>query len=428
MVLLGLTGCAGVQQRLGWTEPPYQDDQDSGERPLSRLAFWRRPRAESDGSAMPSSANSQQGRTTALADNGGSNDDDDADERPGLLRRLPVLSRLWKQSGRDDDDSVDRPAASRYMATPFAAANTAFVPPARPAATTAFVPPTRPANAASSPAPAADETAAAAAGSAPAPDGSTAAVPAERSSEEPTGELALDVSEPKPEIDPAAVPAGHADAPATASPSPSPGAAEPAPSISPGLLAFNPQQPNTTTPAPADSVPPPPVAGPGKPLGLDADQPPLSNTGPALPSTTLGGGQTPSGSVISSVVELPTWSASQSTLMGSGQTMVTTSAQAGVISSGCDQPCGKKCNLIHKLCPFKKHQQVSSVVYPSGQGLLSSCEGTCKVKKPCFLKTWLHHKSGCKLKGCKGCRSCAYCGEAPAIVSSSQEIVTSSQH
>ena len=46
MLLLGLTGCAGVQQRLGWTEPPYQGDEDTEERPLSRLAFWRRHRAE----------------------------------------------------------------------------------------------------------------------------------------------------------------------------------------------------------------------------------------------------------------------------------------------------------------------------------------------------------------------------------------------
>lgn len=39
MLLLGLTGCAGVQQRLGWTEPPYQGDEDTEGRPLSRLAF-----------------------------------------------------------------------------------------------------------------------------------------------------------------------------------------------------------------------------------------------------------------------------------------------------------------------------------------------------------------------------------------------------
>ena len=29
MLLLGLTGCAGVQQRLGWTEPPYRGDEGS---------------------------------------------------------------------------------------------------------------------------------------------------------------------------------------------------------------------------------------------------------------------------------------------------------------------------------------------------------------------------------------------------------------
>ena len=36
------------------------------------------------------------------------------------------------------------------------------------------------------------------------------------------------------------------------------------------------------------------------------------------------------------------------------------------------------------------------------QGMVSSCGGTCKVKKPCFLKTWLHHKSGCKAQGLQG--------------------------
>ena len=39
ILLLGLTGCAGVQQRMGWTEPPYLGDEEAGERPLSRLAF-----------------------------------------------------------------------------------------------------------------------------------------------------------------------------------------------------------------------------------------------------------------------------------------------------------------------------------------------------------------------------------------------------
>ena len=52
MLLLGLTGCAGVQQRLGWTEPPYQGDEDTEERPLSRLAFWRRHQAVVSGAAL----------------------------------------------------------------------------------------------------------------------------------------------------------------------------------------------------------------------------------------------------------------------------------------------------------------------------------------------------------------------------------------
>ena len=61
---------------------------------------------------------------------------------------------------------------------------------------------------------------------------------------------------------------------------------------------------------------------------------------------------------------------------------------------------GKKCNLLDKLCPLKKHCPL-----PSAQSEVSyeSCQATapCKVKKPCFLKTFLH-KATCPGKGC-GC-------------------------
>jgi hypothetical protein len=96
------------------------------------------------------------------------------------------------------------------------------------------------------------------------------------------------------------------------------------------------------------------------------------------------------------------------------------------VSGGCDGSCGGKCK-VHKLCPFKKHKQCACVVLPSAQCGVSSCEAPapCKVKKPCFLKTWLHHKSGCKNKGCKGCKSCSYCGEPAAVVSAPGPIVSS---
>jgi hypothetical protein len=106
------------------------------------------------------------------------------------------------------------------------------------------------------------------------------------------------------------------------------------------------------------------------------------------------------------------------------------SPQAGYVSGGCDVACGPKCKK-HKLCPLKKHKHDvvdSSVVLPSAQSVVSSCEATapCKLKKPCFLKTWLHHKSGCKNKGCKGCKTCTYCGE-PAMMVSAQGPMVSPQ-
>src|SRR5215813_8351650 len=89
ILLLGLTGCAGVQQRVGWTEPPYPGvEESSEERPLSRLAFWRRYRAEETAPAASASDVPEPGRTPVIAGNGSTLDD--AEERPGLLRRLPL--------------------------------------------------------------------------------------------------------------------------------------------------------------------------------------------------------------------------------------------------------------------------------------------------------------------------------------------------
>ena len=163
--------------------------------------------------------------------------------------------------------------------------------------------------------------------------------------------------------------------------------------------------------------------------------PPNSSRGPSLPSATTGGQPAPGAqpepgsSTTRSVISTPgeVWPATGPlTYAGSGQALVTTSSQAGYVSGGCETPCGPKCKK-HKICPLKMHKQYSSVVYPSAQGVVSSCESPapCKVKKPCFLKTWLHHKSGCKNKGCKGCKGCSYCGEPAAIVSAQGPMVSS---
>jgi hypothetical protein len=163
-----------------------------------------------------------------------------------------------------------------------------------------------------------------------------------------------------------------------------------------------------------------------------SDQPTVSDQ-PSLPSTTtttppVTGTQPESGALTTRSVTStpgPVWSTTGPvTFAGPSQAVVMTSPQAGYVSGGCESPCGPSCKK-HKLCPLKKHK-ASAVVLPSAQSTVSSCEAPapCKVKKPCFLKTWLHHKSGCKSKGCKGCKSCSYCGEPAAIVSAQGQIAS----
>jgi hypothetical protein len=424
MLLLGLTGCAGVQQRLGWTEPPYRGDEDSDEHGLSRLAFWRRHRAEETSPADAMADSADPGRSTMIVGNGNS-PDGDAGDRPGLLRRLPLVGRLWKNGDREDSDPMGIPPL-RYGQPAANAASTAFVP-------------TRPAAAAS-----ADPTAVAEVtplpAAAPAPAETTAAQ-FDAPEPEPLRELSVDLSGGKRQLDSAAVPAAHPGTPAEADVPPPP--LEPAPEVAPPSA-------NVPDPAPqAGSTPPPPAvpsrlpssstptALPGALPDAAPDLSPVTTSrGPTLPSPTIGAGDPPaSSSWTPSVTSTPgpVWPiVSETTFAGSDQTWTATSPQMSYIPGGCEGAYGGKCK-VHKLCPFKKHKQTvfASSQFspmPSAQGV-SGCESTCntcKVKKPCFLKTWLHHKSSCKLKGCKGCKSCSYCGE-PASYVSSQSVVSSQQ-
>jgi hypothetical protein len=428
MLLLGLTGCAGVQQRLGWTEPPYRGDEDADEHGLSRLAFWRRHRAEETSPADSAADSANPGRSTVIAGKGNAPADDDGDQ-PGLLRRLPLVGRLWKDGDREDSNPMGIPAL-RYGQAAAPAASTAFVP-TRPAAAAA-ADPTAVADVA--PPPAAAPT------PGPAPAESTAAAQFDGPEPEPLRELTVDLSGGKRQLDAAAMPAAHPGAPAEAEASPP---VEPAPEV---------PAPSATMPDPAPqagSTPPPPAvpsrlpssstptATPGALPDAAPDlAPATTNREPSLPSPTVGTGDQPaSGSWTPSVTSVPgpVWPiASETTFAGSDQTWTTTSPQVTYAPGLCEGATGGKCK-IHKLCPFKKHKQTvfASSQYaptPSAQGV-SGCESTCnacKVKKPCFLKTWLHHKSGCKLKGCKGCKSCSYCGESPSYVSS-QSVVSSQQ-
>ena len=391
ILLLGLTGCAGVQQRLGWSEPAYSVDGDSGGRPLSRLAFWRHHRAEEAG---PSDSDfDDDGHSTMIAGDVPSADDDQP--RRGLLRRMPIVGRLWRAGDRDESEEFV-PPAPRYGALAMNAVSPSTYQPS-------------------------------AASPAPAPP-MAAAEPARRD-DQPLRELTVNLAGAKPAVDRAAIPVRNGG--------PSGEAAPPLPN----LPMLQPQQGNLPEPPPVPTVdgelpPPPPSARPGSQPNLKApDLSPVTNErGTTPPAPAMAGeSRSENGSKTTTVIStpgpvFPSEITPYSTGWPSGQSVVMDSPQGGYIAGGCETPCGPKCKK-HKLCPFKKHKQTlvaSSVVLPSGQGIVSGCEATvpCKVKKPCFLKTWFHHKSGCKIRGCKGCKKCAYCGEPAVIVSGQGPIVS----
>lgn len=429
ILLLGLTGCAGVQQRLGWTEATSPGAESSEDRPLSRLAFWRHRADETSSSATASDIAG--GRSSLLA----GNDSADDEERPGLLRRLPLVGRLWKHDDRDESDGLDMPAA-RYAQGVLNARAMASYSPSRPTNAGGSSTTTAPAPAANSDSPVADARPTT---TNSAPYATTASAGAGPSVEPPVlRELSVDLAGTKPQVDAAAVPAGNPGPPQIGASTNE--AAPPLP-----LLAGSQPQPRTLPDPSAvpsltrDAAPSTPSAAPGpQPNTSTPDlMPATSSRGPSMPSpttpaqpesgTTPASGSSWSPTVISTPGPVMPLS-SQDSFSGSSQSVVMSSPQGGYVSGGCEETCGGKCK-VHKLCPLKKHKQkvmASSVVYPSGQGTVSSCEASapCKVKKECFLKKWLHHKAGCKTKGCKGCKSCAYCGEPAAIVSAQSPIVS----
>ena len=215
LLLLGLTGCAGVQQRLGWTEPPYLGDEGSEERPLSRLAFWRRNRADETVPAATAPGSADSSRSNLLARNVISPSVADED-RPGLLRRLPLVGRLWKDGDRGESDEIAMPAAR-------------FTPPPVSTAATGFVPPRSPANATAAPAPAADAPPAPSTASAATTAPATDALQPRGAEDEPLRELSVELVGTRPQVDSAAVPARNANPdappPVSALPEPAPAAA-----------------------------------------------------------------------------------------------------------------------------------------------------------------------------------------------------------
>ena len=391
ILLLGLSGCAGVQPRLGWMQPSTPGTQDSEGRPLSRLAFWRHHSADDQAASADE---------TTLASR------DEANSRPRLLRRLPVVSRFFKDESAEESYDLGSPA-TRY-------ARGLLSPPANAVATTAPSPALAPS-----------------ATLRPIQTTSANVPNTDRPASSTLRELTVDLAGNRPDVDaatvpvrnPAAMPPPLQNTPSTAN--------IPAPPLAPATMpSLGPDNvpPPTAVPGPAPSVESPdlvpappstpaaPAARPAAPESQPSPKPAATEPASPAPSVTSTPGP-------AWPIETPSVSSS---VIGSAQSVVMPSAQGGYVSGGCESPCGAKCK-IHKLCPLKKHKQMvaSTVVLPSGQGSVSSCEATVPCKKECFLKKWLHHKSSCKLKGCKGCKSCAYCGEAPSMVSAQGPIVSS---
>ncbi len=393
ILLLGLSGCAGVQPRLGWMQPSSSGTQDSEGRPLSRLAFWRHHSADDQAASADE---------TTLASR------DEANSRPRLLRRLPVVSRFFKDESAEESYDLGSPA-TRYarglLSPPANAVATASPAPStatRPIQTTSASVPT-------SETPSLRELTVNLAGNRPDVDAATVPVRNPAAMPPPLQNTPSTANIPAPPLAPATMPNLGPDnvPPPTAVPGPAPSIESPdlvpAPPSTPAAPAARPAAPSSSTPEPQPA-------------------PKQAATETASPASTVTSTPGPAWPVETPSVE----SSYLGSVQSSGQSVVMPSAQGGYVSGGCESPCGAKCK-IHKLCPLKKHKQMvaSTVVLPSGQGSVSSCEATVPCKKECFLKKWLHHKSSCKLKGCKGCKSCAYCGEAPSMVSAQGPMVSS---
>src|SRR5205823_4680510 len=175
-----------------------------------------------------------------------------------------------------------------------------------------------------------------------------------------------------------------------------------------------------TTPPPAPSAPASAGPGAGAPPAATPSAPPAASAATSPPAPTAS---------------------------SSGPRLIATSSQAGYgyASAPPAGPSPHRCRLLGWLCPFKKHgpfpsSQLPPATFPTSyesciagaghalptpQRSCSSCETThgVKVKKPCFLQTWLHKTT------CPG-RECGCCGggcdaHPPAVTATSQSGVPS---
>jgi hypothetical protein len=484
VLLLGLSGCAGVPQRSYWTAPPEPLANGAEAWPSSRLwSWWRRPRTGSD-SEVPQAAAPVMAATSGSGGTDGESPSSSEiwpERRDGLLRRIPLLGRLWNDGERDrtqpsavaDLWRVPGPWGGEVTA---AAGPTATAGPTQTADSTGGASLAARSQATSRrrrpTAPAAAAAPASAPASAPSGGGRD-------SGTEAAGVVTLDVSGPGAGSGPADLspPRGPEDLRAALGAPPSPAATERA-APSNGADRLGPGRPVDPAAIPASAraaeAAPPPVApdsAPRDPLpgtatatpDAEATQPPpppppTLRANPAPPSVTPVGEPvtTPPAPSAAAAGEgsatgaepAPSGAASaapaQTTSPGSGPQLIATSAQ-GTSSTALPPPVAilpqSRCCLLGRLCPLKNHgpfpsSQLPAATFPASyqsflpcassaspciQGCSSPCESmpVVKVKKPCFLRTWLH-KVTCPGEGC-GCGS-GDCGRHGAVVTPTSQL------
>ena len=407
MLLLGLTGCAGVQQRLGWTEPPYQGDEDIRGTPPVPAGVLAPASGRGDAAAVGQSA--EAGRPTVIAGNGTS--------RPTSRRTGPASSvacRWWA--------SLEGPGPRRFRTCP-------RCPPCgmprRPRTPATVARPARRVRPPGSPASSVSIRESAVLVR-PGPGRQPAAPRAPKA--EPVRELSVDLAGTKPQVDSAAVPVARSTAPTRR-----PRSRRRRPSTSP-----NPATQEGTTPPPPvvlsrSGTSSTPIASPGaRPDASAPDLAPVTNRGPT-PAVPDDRGARMSARVglvdadgdLLRPARCGRSAAPRRRSPAPASRMSRTSSQGSYVSSGCTDVLRDALQGPQAL-PVQEAQASGVRLLAVRRPRESPCESTpCKVKKPCFLKTWLHHKSGCKSKGCKGCKSCSYCGEPASMVSVQSPIVSS---
>ena len=118
MLLVGLTGCAGVPQRLSWSSPSTDSTRTDDTSPL-RFSWWRRVGNPNSGNAETATRLSGTAKTrTTSGDTAMPTDGWPEPKSDGLSRFFPLLSRRWdsSSSSRDRDDARSRAELSRLTA------------------------------------------------------------------------------------------------------------------------------------------------------------------------------------------------------------------------------------------------------------------------------------------------------------------------